>query len=193
MSREDTQLLSHPPALYITHNTLHTPHSAAPPSPYLPPPPSNPRVFPREGFSSLGGDRSAHPPNSKPYVISPTGLSDSPPAELDACSPPPRAQDTPPEPSQWAVPSPQPAAQPRCWDRPDASLGVGTGVPPQCCRRGGRGLPDPTASPLILTLFPSTRPTNPITRHTRTHVYWPPPPGGQALLDHGISQPHLIS
>jgi hypothetical protein len=35
---------------------------------------------------------------------------------------------------------------PRCWDRPDASLDVGTGVPPRCCRRGGRGLPNPTTA-----------------------------------------------
>ncbi len=136
-----------PSASPIALSTLTTtPHRASPPPPYLPPPPSNPRVFLVRGFSSLGGGRSAHPPNSKPYIISPTNLSDSPPAELDACSPPPRAQDTPSEPPRWAVPSPPPAAQPRCWDRPDASLDVGTGVPPRCCRQGGRGLPDPTTA-----------------------------------------------
>ena len=48
----------------------------------------------------------------------------------------------------------------------------------------------PHNRPLILTPSTSTRPTNPITHHTHTHVYWPPPPW---RLDHGISQPHLIS
>jgi hypothetical protein len=33
----------------------------------------------------------------------------------------------------------------------------------------------PHNRPLILILSPSTRPTNPITHHTRTLVYWPPP------------------
>ena len=56
-----------------------------------------------------------------------------------------------------------------------ASLDVGTGVPPRCCRRGGRGLPGPQPPPHPT---PSACPTNPIAHHTRTHVCRPPPAWG---------------
>jgi hypothetical protein len=71
---------------------------------------------------------------------------------------------------------------------PGASLGVRTGVFPRCCCRAGSGLLDPTTA-----LSSSTRTTNHITHHTHSRLLASPPGGGQALLDHGISQLHLIS
>ena len=88
----------------------------------------------RERFCSLGGGRSAHPPNPKPCVIPPTNLSDRPPAELDTCHlSSPRVQQTPSEPPRWSVwSSLPPAALSRCWSRPDVSLDTRTG--PRCRR-----------------------------------------------------------
>jgi hypothetical protein len=196
MSGEDTH--SHfthtPSASPIALSTLTTTsHRAAPPPPYIPPPPSNPRVFLVRGFSSLGGGRSAHPPNSKPYVKSPTNLSDSPPAELDACSPPPRAQDTPSAGSchEWPYPLRHQQHSHAARTDPMPRWTSGRECPLGAAAEGDVDYRTHNRL-LILTPSPSTHPTTP-SHHTRTHSTGLPPPGGQALLDHGISQPHLIS
>jgi hypothetical protein len=58
---------------------------------------SNPRSFPRERLSSLGGSRSAQSPNSKPCFIPPTNPPDSPPVELDTCHLSSQTQESPSE------------------------------------------------------------------------------------------------
>ena len=103
----------------------------------------------------------------------PTNLSDSPPAGMDTCCLSPLEQETPSEPPRWSVlPSPPPAASPRCWVRLDVSSDVRVGVPPRCCRRGGRGLSDCTTTPLPT---PSLHTLTPLALHT-TQTRTPPSP-----------------
>jgi hypothetical protein len=168
------------------------PSHPAPPSPYLPWPSSNPRGFPRERFSSLGGSRSAQSPNSKPCFIPPTNPPDSPPVELDTCCLPSRTQESPSElPRRQTRSSPPPAVSPRCWSRLDASPGTRTGVPPRCCRRRGRGLSGRTTTPSLPPPPPPAYLTTPRPAHTLTSP-GPSREGDQALLDRGIPKRHLI-
>jgi hypothetical protein len=128
----------------------------------------------------------------------PTNLSDSPPAGMDTCCLSPLAQETPSEPPRWSVlPSPPPAASPRCWVRLDVSSDVRVGVPPRCCRRGGRGLSDRTTTPPSHSIPPHINPP-----HTpyHTHALHTPlysrtlAPSREAKLSSTVvsSLPHLI-
>jgi hypothetical protein len=128
----------------------------------------------------------------------PTNLSDSPPAGMDTCCLSPLEQETPSEPPRWSVlPSPPPAASPRCWVRLDVSSDVRVGVPPRCCRRGGRGLSDCTTTPPPHSIPPHINPP-----HTpyHTHALHTPlysrtlAPSREAKLSSTVvsSLPHLI-
>ncbi len=78
-----------------------------------------------------------------------------------------------------------PAVLPCCWSRLDASPGTRTGVPPWCCRQGGRGLLVSTTTPSIPPPLPPAYLTMPHTVHTLTSP-GPSRGGDQALLDRGI-------
>ena len=102
----------------------------------------------------------------------PTNLSDSPLAGKGTCCLFPLAQETPSVlPRCSVLPSPPPAASPRCWSLPDVSYSdVRVGVPFRCCRRGGRGLSDRTT---ILLPPKSLHTLTPLALHT-THTRTPP-------------------
>ena len=105
--------------------------------------------FPRERFPPLGGSRSAQPPNSKPCFISPTNPPDSrPPVERDTCCLSSQTQELPSEPPRRRTRSSlPPAVTPRCWSLLAVLPDTGPGMPPWCCRRGGRGLLGRTTTP----------------------------------------------
>ena len=130
--------------------------------------------------------------NTEPCFISSTNLSDSPPAEHNACCLSPRAQETSSELPQWTLRySTTPAASSRTRGRSDVALDTRTGVPPWCCRRGRRGLSDYTsisphrAHPTHPTP-PTTNPVHALTTPGTSRL------GGQAQLDCSIPQPNLI-
>ena len=122
----------------------------------------------------------------------PTNLSDSPPAGMDTCCLSPLEQETPSEPPRWSVlPSPPPAASPRCWVLLDVSSDVRVGVPPRCCRRGGTWALGLHNHPPPHSIPPHTNPPR-TPYHTNTHSLSPlltnpgPLTRGQAQLDRGI-------
>jgi hypothetical protein len=82
-----------PPPPLPSHSTFIT----------IPPAATETPGSPRKRLFPLGGGGSVLPPNPKPCFISPTNLSDSPPAELDTCCLSSRVQETPSELPRWSV------------------------------------------------------------------------------------------
>ena len=162
-----------------SHTLAHPPFSHTQPPP---PPPSlctfiiippaaidKPQGFLVRGFPPRGA-AGVHAHLTLSHASHPlTNLSDSPPAGKGTCCLPSRAQETPSEPPRWSVlPSQPPAASSRCWSRPDVSPDIKIGVPPRCCRRGGRGLQDCTPPPLPPP--PPHQPNPTYTAHAHIHT-----------------------
>jgi hypothetical protein len=159
--------------------------------------------FPHERFSSLGGNRSAKSPNSKPYFILLTNQPVSPPVELDTCRISSQTQSALPR--QYTRPPPlPPVVEQRCWIHLDASPDTRIGMPPLFCRERGRGPSGSATNPP--TPPPSFFLTNHTTHPTQTHVPWsllrrspssarpwyPPTPSDSRLIPYHRSRPTTL-